>query len=176
MHLLQRNFTSKSNMNECLVCDLPFGSLHVCTVSIYRTPNHWSKEYNTFLVNFEQLLTYFNNLKTHVPLTDDFNVKSSSWWSDNRNTIKGMQLESITSCYGLYQITNETTHILPSSASCIDLIFTKKPNMVINLGVHPPLHQNCHHQIIFAQTNLKTYYSQPYKRLVWDYKKLILMP
>ena len=43
--------------------------------------------------------------------------------------------------------------------------------MVINFGVHPPLHQNCHHQIVFAQTNLKTYYPQPYKRLVWDYKK-----
>ena len=81
------------------------------------------------------------------------------------------QLESITSYYGLHQIIYEPTHILPSSASCIDLIFTNQPNLVINSGVHPSLHQNCHHQIIFAKINLKVYYPPPYKRLVWDYKK-----
>ena len=37
--------------------------------------------------------------------------------------------------------------------------------------MHPWLHQNYHHQIIFAQINLKVYYPPPYKRLVWDYKK-----
>ena len=37
--------------------------------------------------------------------------------------------------------------------------------------MHPSLHQNCHHQIIFAKINLKVYYPPPYKRLVWDYKK-----
>ena len=64
----------------------------------------------------------------------------------------------------------EPTHILPSSASCIDLIFTNQLNLVINSGVHPSHHQNCHHQIIFAQINLKVYYLPPYKLLVLDYK------
>ena len=39
--------------------------------------------------------------------------------------------------YGLY---HESTHILPSSASCINLIITNQPNMVINSGVHPAFH------------------------------------
>ena len=33
------------------------------------------------------------------------------------------------------------------------------------------LHQNCYHQKIFAQINLKVHYPLPYKRLFWDYKK-----
>ena len=70
---------------------------------------------------------------------------------------------------------NEPTHILPPTASCIDLIFTNQRNLVINSGVHPSPHQSCHYQIIFAKINLKVYYSAPYKRLVFDYKKLILM-
>ena len=90
--------------------------------------------------------------------TGDFNVRSSSWWSDDIDTIKGTRLESITHYYGLYQIINKPTHILPSSASCIDLIFTNQPNLVLNSGVHPSLHQNCHHQVIFAQITLKVYY------------------
>ena len=43
--------------------------------------------------------------------------------------------------------------------------------MVTNSEVHPLLHQNYHHQIIFAQINLKVYYLLSYKRLVWYYKK-----
>ena len=37
--------------------------------------------------------------------------------------------------------------------------------------MHPVLHQNCHHQIILAQINLKVYYPPPYKQLVLDDKK-----
>ena len=84
-------------------------------------------------------------------VTGDFNVRSSSWWSDDIDTIEGTRLESITSYYGLYQIIKEPTRILLSSASCIDLIFTNQPNLVINSGAHPSIDQNCHHQIIFAQ-------------------------
>ena len=158
-------------LNECLVCELSFGSHGVCR-SIYRTPSQSSNEYNTFLLNFEQPLTYLNSIKPHVLLvTGDFNVRSSSWWSDDIDTVEGTRFESITSYYGLHQIINEPTHILPSSASCIDLIFTNQPNLVINSGVHPSLHENCHHQIIFAKINLKVYYPPPYKRQVWDYKK-----
>ena len=159
-------------LNECLVCELSFGSHRVCLVSIYRTPSQSSNEYNTFLLNFEQLLTYLNSIKPHVLLvTGDFNVRSSSWWSDDIDTVEGTRFESITSYYGLHQIINEPTHILPSSASCIDLIFTNQPNLVINSGLHPSLHQNFRHQIIFAKINLKVYFPPPYKRLVWDYKK-----
>ena len=102
-------------------------------------------------------------------VTGDLNVRASSWWSDDIDTIS-VQLESVTSYYGLYQIITEPTHILPSSASCIDLIFIDQSNLVINSGVHPSLHQNCHHRI-FAQINLKVYYPSPYKWLVWNYKK-----
>ena len=106
-----------------------------------------------------------------VLVIGDFNVKSSSWCFDDINTIEGTQLESMISYYRLCQIINEPTHILPSSASCIDLIFTNQPNLVINSGVHPLLYQNCHYQIIFAQINIKVYCSPAYKQLVWDYKK-----
>ena len=99
-------------------------------------------------------------------------MRSSSRWSDDIDTIEGTRLESINSNPELYQLINAPTHILPSSSSCINLIFTNQPNLILNSGVHPSLQQNCYHQIIFAQINSKVYYPPPYKRLVWDYKKL----
>ena len=75
------------------------------------------------LLSFKQLLTCLKSVKFHALLvTGDFNVRSSSCWSDYIYTIKGTRLELISSYYGLYQIINESTHILPSSASCIIII------------------------------------------------------
>ena len=37
-------------------------------------------------------------------------------------------------------------------------------------GVHPSLHSNCHHQIIYAKFNLKGFYP-PYERTVWHFSR-----
>ena len=67
------------------------------------------------------------------------------------------------------QVINEPTHILDNSKSCIDLIFTSQPNMIMDSGVHPSLHSNCHHQIIYAKFDLKVFYLPPYERTVWHF-------
>ena len=58
-----------------------------------------------------------------------------------------------------------------NSASCIDLIFTNQSNLVIDSGVHPSLHTNCHHSIVYSKLNVNVKFTQPYERLVWDYNK-----
>ena len=73
----------------------------------------------------------------------------------------------MTSQFGLSQIIKEATHILESYSSCIDLIFTTQPNLVVESGVHPSLHPNCHHHIVFAKFNLQIYYPPPYPRKIW---------
>ena len=42
---------------------------------------------------------------------------------------------------------------------------------MIETGVHPSLHPNCHHQIVFAKFNLQIYYPPPYPREIWHYKQ-----
>ena len=37
-------------------------------------------------------------------------------------------------------------------------------------GVHPSLHSNCHHQIIYAKFDLKVFYP-PYERTVWHFSR-----
>ena len=38
-------------------------------------------------------------------------------------------------------------------------------------GVHSSLHENCHHQIIYAKLNLEIYYPSPCEREIWYYQK-----
>ena len=68
----------------------------------------------------------------------DFNAKSSNWYNKDITSDEGRKIEAATSQYGY-------------STSCIDLIFNSQPNLLIESGVHPSLHPNCHHQIVFAK-------------------------
>ena len=43
--------------------------------------------------------------------------------------------------------------------------------MVVESSVHPSLHPNCHHQIVFAEFNLMISYPPPYSREVWHYRE-----
>ena len=49
--------------------------------------------------------------------------------------------------------------------------FTSQSNFVVESGVHPSLHPNCQHQIIFAKFNSKIYYPPSYLREGWHYKE-----
>ena len=69
-----------------------------------------------------------------------------------------------------FSINIRTTHILQNSSSCIDLIFTDQPNLVINSRIKPSLDENCHHQITYVKFNLQIIYPPPYQKLVWDYR------
>ena len=111
----------------------------------------------------------FNSNPFLTTVIGDFNAKSNKWSEGDRSTIEGSKIDFFTSQFG--QIIKESTHILENSSSCIDLIFTTQPNMVLESGVHHSLHQNCQHQIIFARFNLKVYYPSPYERIIFHYSQ-----
>ena len=116
-----------TNLNECLVCEISLNGHRSYIVSLYQSPSQSSDEYDHFIKTFEQLIAHLTSFKPHLLLiTGDFNVRSSSWWSVDVDNIEGTRLESITSFYGLHQIINVPTHILPSPSSCIDSILLIK--------------------------------------------------
>ena len=102
----------------------------------------------------------------------DFNAKSSNWYNKDITSDEGRKIEAVTSQNGLHQEINELTHTLNNSSSCIDLILNSQPNLLIESNVHPSLHPNCHHQIIFAKFNLDIVYLPPYEREIWHYQKV----
>ena len=83
----------------------------------------------------------------------DFKAKSNNWFCHDKTNFEGDAVENLTSQFGFHQVIKEPFHILDTSSSCIDLISTSQPNLIIESGVHSSLHLNCHHQIIFAKFN-----------------------
>ena len=103
-------------------------------------------------------------------LLGNFNAKSKSWSVNDTTTKECTILENLTSLYRMKQVISAPTHILQHLSSCSDLIFDNKLDLVIDSGIHPSLHQNCHHQVIFCKLNLKIEYPPPYAREVWYVK------
>ena len=101
--------------------------------------------------------------------------KSSNWYNKDITSDEGRKIKYVTSQNGLHQEINKPTHILNNSSSCIDLIFNSQPNLLIESGVHPSLHPNCHHQIVFAKFNLDIVYPPPYKEKFGIIKRRILI-
>ena len=62
----------------------------------------------------------------------DFNAKSSSWYLNDVTSFEVSQIEFLASQFAMSQVINEPTHILDNSKSCIDLIFTSQPNMIMD--------------------------------------------
>ena len=131
----------------------------------------FSTVFNDFLLNFENLLQEISALNRDFSIIlSDFNAISKSWWNSDINTIEGSKIDSVTTSYGLQQLITQPTHLF-ANFFCIDLIFTDQPSLTVDCGIHPSLHPNCHHQILYCKLDLKIVYPPPYQRLVWDFKR-----
>ena len=166
-------FLHITNLSECLICEILYDQRKCFIVSLYRSPSQTPAEFDDFIAKLEIIID--NIITPSSPnlifIVGDFNAKLSNWNHDDPDTDEGIEISTITSSYGLTQIINEPTHILPNSSSCIDLLFTNQPNMVIKSGIYSSLHPNCHHQIIYANINFKLYFPPPYERQVWHYSR-----
>ena len=145
-----------SYLKECLIFEVSINNKKVYVVSMFHSPSQTSNGLNSFTTNLEKLLSNISSTNPHfILMVGDSNAKLISWSSNDTKTAESAQLNYLTSLYGMEQVITEPTHILEYSSSCIDLIFSNKPNLITDSGVHLTLHSKCHHQIIYPQFNLK---------------------
>ena len=78
----------------------------------------------------EQTIININNYNPNISLMPEMRI-GGTCKTDNT---QGLELDEITCHHGLQQIINSPTHILPNSASSIDLIFTSQRNLIIDSG------------------------------------------
>ena len=104
--------------------------------------------------------------------TWDFNAHSLHWWPEGDSTQEGIELFNLFSDLNLTQIISEPTHFRENCLpSCIDLIISDQPNLVLNSGVRPSLDPACKHQIIFCKINFSIPPPPPYSRKVWQFDR-----
>ena len=131
-------------------------------ISLYRSPSQSSHSFEEFPDNLQLSLDKISNQNPFLTVVlGDFNTKSSNWYKHNQTTQESSKIDTATSQFGLKHLIKEPIYIFGNSSSCIDLIFTSHPSLVMESGIHPSLHSNCHHQKTYAIFNLKIHYLPP---------------
>ena len=158
-------------LQECLFLEPLIGGKSCNFISLYRPPSQSSDSFEEFADNLQLSLNKIINQNPCLTVAlRNFDTKSSNWYKHHKTTYEGTKIDVVTSQFSLQQLIKEPTHILGNSSSCIDLIFTSHPSLVMESSVHASLHLNCHHQITYAKFNHKTHYPPPYKCEIWHYQ------
>ena len=123
--------------------------------------------------NFENL---HSKIKAENPFasffTGDFNAHSQFWWPDGDTTPEGTALDELFTNLGLSQLISEPTNFEPhKNPSCIDLVLTDQPNIVLDCGTRSSLDSLCHHQLIHCKVNFRIPPPPPFERKIWHYDR-----
>ena len=152
-----------------------FGRKKIFFTVLYRNPQSKSQDpdFKSFLENFENL---YLKIKTEKPyatfFTGDFNGHSKQWYPEGDTNPEGDLLDILFSDLNLTQMISEPTHFFRDDCkpSCIDLIVTDQPNIVLDSGVRPSLDPTVKHQIIFCKINFKIPPLPKYVGTIWQRK------
>ena len=170
--LPSKNRPDLVTLPECIVYEIQLNRKKYFFAVIYRSPSQGPEEFDNFTLNFELMLSKMHAENPFcVIITGDFNCRSTQWWENDIENNEGKLFEPLASDSGLHQMISEPTHLIGDSKSCIDLIFTDQPNLFIESGVHPSLHELCHHQIVYGKLSVSNIALPPYTRKIWHYDK-----
>ena len=119
-------------LQECINFEINIKDKLCNFISLYRSPNQSQDDFESFINDLEHNLdsVMVNNTFLTVIL-GDFNAKLSLWCNNDITTYEGSKIDGVTSQFRLQQIVIEPTHFIGNSSSCIDLIFTTQPNLVM---------------------------------------------
>ena len=67
---------------------------------------------------------------------------------------------------------SEPTNFEPNkNTSCIDLVITDQPNLVLDCGTRASLDSFCHHVITYCKVNFNIPLPPPFERKIWYYDR-----
>ena len=135
---------------------------------LYRSPafNQTSPEFQAFLSHFRNLYSKIK-AENHFAIffTGDFNAHSQLWWSDGDTIPEGREIDDLLTSLGLSQIISEPTNFEPNmNPSCIDLVITDQPNLILDCETRASLDSFCHHQKIYCKVNFRIFPPSPFER------------
>ena len=126
-----------------------------------RITINWNLELGALGIEFVDFLSNFTNFYSKIInenpyasiFTGDFNGHPQFWWPDG-DTSEGKEIENLLSSLSLSQLISEPTDFdTNKKLSCIDVVITDQPNLVLETGTRASSDSFCHHQITYYKVN-----------------------
>ena len=109
-------------LQECINFELNIGGKICNFISSYSSPSQTQDKFEKFIDNLKlNLETLCQNNPFLIVLIGDLNGKSKNWYSHDKSSHEGNEIQNLTAQFVLQQIIKEPTHISNTSSSCIDL-------------------------------------------------------
>ena len=160
------------NHSNTIVLQLNISRKKIFFILAYRKFNQTSHEFEIFEEKLNEVLDKARGENpTSIILVGDLNAHLKEWYSGDTNDNYGLAIQRIFNKHGLSQLVEQPTYITNNSQTCIDILATDQPNLVLKNDVHPSLHSNCHHQINYAQLNFSCPPPPPHTRHIWHYSR-----
>lgn len=138
----------------------------------YRTPSMDRKKLDSWLTNFESTVLKAIGMNPHtLNIMGDLNAKNKIWYPLGENNIAGILLYELLTNLGLIQLIQEPTRFENGSESCIDLVITDSPTLVMNTHVLPQIFK-CDHCPITMDLKFVLPAGRPYTRTFYDYDSI----
>ena len=135
---------------------LKLGNKKCFITLLYRSPSQDGEEFNNFKIKWDETISNITCASPHIStFIGDFNVRNSDWWVNEVDNIAGIEINEIANVYGLCQIINNPTHILPNSLSCIDLCFTSQPILSTKVVLFPFYFQDVIIKLFMLESTFK---------------------
>ena len=139
-----------------IVLELSISRKKLFFVCSYRRNGQTQQEYTSYCEKIGEMLDKIDSENPFsIILTGDFNAHNKKWYSEGKTDKFGQDMQEIFEKHCLYQTVNQPTHITGDTKTCIDLVCTDQPNLIMNNEIHPSLHDKCHHQVNYIKFNLK---------------------
>ena len=137
---------------ETVIYDISIRRKKVFFIAMYRSPNQSNEEFYVFYRRLQEIFDIIKDAKPYcVILTGDLNCRSKQFWSDDFDSPKGVALDELIESNNLTQLIDQPTNFEPRGKSCVALIITDQPNLLVDYGIHSSLDNNCHHRIIHGK-------------------------
>ena len=153
-----------------------FGHKRIFFTVLYRNPESKANtpEFDNFLEKLEKVYLKIKDEKPYAMFfAGDFNAHSQAWYPDGDTNAEGVLLDNMFSDLTLTLLISEPTHFFHDDCkpSCIGLIVTDQPNIVLDSGVCPSLDPTVKHQITFCKINFKIPPLPKYVRKIWHFNR-----
>ena len=154
-------------IQETIVCEISISRKKIIFIAMYRSPNQTNEEFEVFYERLQETIDRIKDKKLHCTiLTGDLNCLSKQFWPDDIDSPTGIALNELIESNNLTQLIDQPTNFESRGISCVDLIITDQPNLLVDYGIHSSLDNKCHHQIIHGKINISVPAPPPFKRTV----------
>ena len=168
-----KNRKDLNKKQNCLVLELSISRKKVFFILAYRKFGQTKEQFDTFIENFDSLLDEIEDENPHCKIMiGDYNSHCNDLYSKDKTDKYGADMHKLFRHHNMSQLVNQPTYRNSSGAkTCIDLLATDQPNLVLSNEIHPSLHNKCHHDVNFVKMNLKCPPPPSYERRVWHYAR-----